>query len=439
MPIGGGTFTLQNKVLPGVYMNFVSASGGVSAGSRGIASIPAELGWGAEDTIIRMDSGDFNRQAVTVFGYDATAPELLLIREAFKRAKTLLVYRVDGGGSKAAKEIGGITVTARYSGTRGNALKVAVLENTDGSFDVVTYLDTTEMDRQTATEAAGLTANDFIIFGGEGPLSAAVATALEGGTNGTANGAAYTKYLSAVEVEQFNTLCYPGTDSETKGLFVAFVKRLRDDEGKKITCVLTGQKADYEGIINVKNGVVLEGGETLPPEKAVAWVCGATAAAEINESLTNTAYDGAVDVSEKYTKSQYEAAIKAGEFVFYAENQQARVLTDINSLTTFAGGKTSDFTSNRLIRVLDGWANDVARIFGASYLGLATNNDTGRQLFKADLVSLGNQYQDIGAISDFESVDIEIDQGAGKRDVAVASALKPNDSMEKLYMTVHVA
>lgn len=90
MPIGGGTFTLQNKVLPGVYMNFVSASGGVSAGSRGIASIPAELGWGAEDTIIRMDSGDFNRQAVTVFGYDATAPELLLIREAFKRAKPCL-------------------------------------------------------------------------------------------------------------------------------------------------------------------------------------------------------------------------------------------------------------------------------------------------------------------------------------------------------------
>lgn len=56
----------------------------------------------------------------------------------------------------------------------------------------------------------------LVTFGGEGPLSAAVATALEGGTNGTANGAAYTKYLSAVEVEQFNTLCYPGTDSETK-------------------------------------------------------------------------------------------------------------------------------------------------------------------------------------------------------------------------------
>ena len=175
---------------------------------------------------------------------------------------------MDGGGSKATKEIGGITVTARYSGTRGNALKVAVLENTDGAFRCGDLSGYHRDGPSTATEAAGLTANDFVVFGGEGPLSAAVATALEGGTNGTANGAAYTKFtFSAVEVEQFNTLCYPGTDSETKGLFVAFTKRLRDDEGKKITCVLTGQKADYEGIINVKNGVVLESGETLPPER----------------------------------------------------------------------------------------------------------------------------------------------------------------------------
>ena len=197
MPIGGGNFTLQNKVLPGAYINFVSASGGVSAGSRGVASVPVELGWGAENSIIKMDAGDFNRQAVTVFGYDATAPELLLIREAFKRAKTLLVYRVNGGGTKATKTIGGVTVTARYSGTRGNAIKVAVLTNTDGGFDVVTYLNTTEMDRQTVTKADELAANDFVTFG-SGSLTEAVATALEGGTDGTANGAAYSKYLAAV-------------------------------------------------------------------------------------------------------------------------------------------------------------------------------------------------------------------------------------------------
>ena len=67
-----------------------------------------------------------------------------------------------------------------------------------------------------------------------------------------------------------------------------------------------------------------------------------------------------------------------------------------------------------------------------------TNSDTGRQLFKADLVSLGMQYQALDAISNFKSEDITVQQGAGKRDVSVACALQPNDSMEKLYMTVTV-
>ena len=53
-------------------------------------------------------------------------------------------------------------------------------------------------------------------------------------------------------------------------------------------------------------------------------------------------------------------------------------------------------------------------------------------------MSLALQYQAIDAISDFVSEDITIQQGNGKRDVAVDSALKPNDSMEKLYMTTVV-
>ena len=126
---------------------------------------------------------------------------------------------------------------------------------------------------------------------------------------------------------------------DIKSLYAAFVKRLRDDEGKKIVGVLYGYDGDNMGLINVKNGVVLTNGTTITGDKAVAWVTGASAGAEVNESLTNTAYDDAVDVDIKYTKSQFEAAIKAGEFVFYADYGKARVLTDINSLTTFAGGR----------------------------------------------------------------------------------------------------
>ncbi len=167
-------------------------------------------------------------------------------------------------------------------------------------------------------------------------------------------------------------------------------------------------------------------------------MAGASAAANINESLTNTAYDGAVDADIRYTKSQMEAAIEAGEFVFYGDFGTARVLSDINSLTTYPEGVSKDWSSNRVVRVMDGWANDTARIFGQNYIGLTTNDDTGRQLFRADLVSLAKQYQGIGAISNFVAEDIAIAQGDGKRDVVVTTALQPNDSMEKLYMTVTV-
>ena len=429
---------MQNKVIPGAYINFVSVSAGVTAGSRGIAALPLVLNWGAEGKVISMDSGDFAKNALGVFGYDATAPELLLIREAFKRAKTLLVYRVNGGGVKASGTIGGLTVTAKCSGTRGNDIKVAVLANPDGGFDVVTYLGTQVADSQTVTAAGNLVANDLVTFAGAS-LEAAAATALTGGTNGTASGATYTAALTALEVEKFNAIGYPGDDEEVKALFVAFAKRLRDDEGKKIVAVLANEPADYEGIISVKNGVVLENGTELTAAEAVAWVTGASAGAEINESLTNAVYEGAVDVTAKYTKSQYQAALAAGEFIFYGEDGSVRVLDDINTLVTYANGKTADWNSNRLVRVMDGWANDVARIFGASYLGMETNNDTGRQLFKADLVSLAAQYQQIGAISEFDSADIVISQGTGKRDVVADCKLKPNDSMTKLYMSVVVA
>ena len=442
MAIGGGTFTVQNKVLPGSYINFVSTAGAATLGERGVAALPLELNWGPEDRIFALEAGDFNQSALKVLGYDPAAEELLLIREVFKRAKTLLAYRVNSGGAKAAVTTGGLTATARHGGTRGNSLRVAVLANGDGEgmVEVVTYLDASRVDSQTVAAAGGRPEdNDSVTFSAGETLTAAAPAALTGGANGTVDSAAYAAWLSALEVERFNVLGYPGTDEAVKALAAAFVTRLREDEGRKVVGVLHRYPAaDSIGIISVKNGVKLSGGAVLPGEKAVAWVTGAAAAAQVNESLTNAAYDGAVDVDVKYTKGQYEAAIRAGEFVFYADGGKARVLSDINSRTTFGGGVSEDWTSNQVVRVMDGWANDVARIFSERYLGRQINSETGRGLFKADLLTLGRQYQALDAIGDFTAEDITVQQGGGKRDVAVACALRPNDSMEKLYMTVSV-
>lgn len=54
MALGGGTFTAQNKVLPGTYINFVSAaSANTNLSDRGVATMPLELDWGVEGKSLR--------------------------------------------------------------------------------------------------------------------------------------------------------------------------------------------------------------------------------------------------------------------------------------------------------------------------------------------------------------------------------------------------
>ena len=47
MALGGGTFLTQNKVIPGAYINFVSAARSTAALSdRGYCAMAMELDWG---------------------------------------------------------------------------------------------------------------------------------------------------------------------------------------------------------------------------------------------------------------------------------------------------------------------------------------------------------------------------------------------------------
>ena len=97
MPIGGRTFTVQNKILPGAYINFVSLGSVVKMGTRGVAALPLELNWGPENKVFSVYAEDFNKNALSVFGYDPTADDILLVKEALKRARTLMIYRVNSG------------------------------------------------------------------------------------------------------------------------------------------------------------------------------------------------------------------------------------------------------------------------------------------------------------------------------------------------------
>lgn len=249
--------------------------------------------------------------------------------------------------------------------------------------------------------------------------------------------------LKVIRTEKWDVLCYPYDrkgDDAVKGIIATFVKTMTDDEGVKIQAVLANYAGDYEGIINVVQGIVLSGNEKLTASQTTAWVAGATAGATMYTSNTGMLYEGAVDVDPRMTKTEMETAIKAGKFIFKVDSSQnVTVVYDINSLTTVTTDKGQIFTKNRLIRTIYGIANDVASIFESNFIGKTNNNEEGRSLLKAALVDYFNTLQTLGAIQDFETDDITISEGDAIDAVVVTIAIQPVDSIEKIYITVNLS
>jgi hypothetical protein len=418
--MAGGTFTTQNKVRAGVYINVETEAQMLGTiGERGIVSFALPLSWGAPKQILAVEVGD---DIFKKLGYDLTASQLLLVREALKKAKTLLLYRLNTG-TKATVTAGNLTVTAKHGGLRGNDIKVVIQQNV-----------------QTVANIAGLVSNDWVDFSGTGALAASAGAALIGGADGSVTNQDHSDYLAALELFDFKTIALSSTDSTLKGVYVSYVKRLRENEGRNIQVILENYPAaDYEGVISVKNGVILSAGTQLTAAQAVAWTAGATAAAQANQSLTYSAYDDAVDVNPRYTNSQIITALGNGEFLFTLNNGRAIVEQDINTFKSFTPTKGNQFRKNRTLRVLDGLENDWKRTFEQFYIGKVDNNDDGRNLFRNECVKIVESYQAINAVQNFDAqTDIEVSQGEEADAVFVNAYIQPVDSIEKVYMKVKV-
>ncbi|CAG7616970.1 hypothetical protein PAESOLCIP111_01965 [Paenibacillus solanacearum] len=437
--MAGGQWTTQNKTRPGVYINFTGEGGTAgTASGRGTMALALSLPWGPSKQLLAIQAGD---DISALLGYDLAAPQLLLAKEALKRSNTLLLYRLNAG-VKASVTSGGLTATAKHGGSRGNDLTIVIQENIDDEnvFDVKTLLSGNEVDRQTVASITELAANDWIVFSGTGALTATAGAPLTGGADGTVTNQDHSDFLAAAELFEFQTIALPSTDATLKSIYTAYIRRLREEEGKKVQAVLENYSAaDSEGVISVKNGVVLADGTTLTAAQATAWVAAATASAQMNESLTYKAYDDAIDATPRYTNSQIEAAIVSGELVFVPNNGRAIVEQDINTFRSFSPNKDMKFSKNRVIRVLDGIGNDVKRIFESFYVGKVDNNPDGRGLLRSEIVSYLNTLQQIGAIQNFNSqTDIAVLEGQDADSVYVEVHAQPVDSIEKIYMKVKV-
>ena len=434
MALGGGTFSVQNKEIPGTYINFVSAaSANASLSGRGIVTMPLTMDWGVEGEVIEVTSEDFADDCMRIFGYPLSHEKMKGLRDLFRNTHVLYANRLNGGGAKAANDY----AEALYSGIRGNDLKIIIQKNVDDDkmFDVKTMLGMNVVDEQTVAGAADLVSNEYVKFKADAELEITASMPLTGGTNGEVSGTSHQDYLDKIEAYSYNAMGIEALSEEVKTLYCAFAKRMREEMGVKFQVVLYCKDADYYGVVNLVNKV----NDTGWDEAAlVYWVTGVIGGCEVNKSNQNRVYDGEFDVDTSYTQAQLRKSVKNGEFVLHKVGTEIRVLADINSMVTESTEHNSVFKENQTIRVIDQIANDIAVLFNTKYLGVVPNDNAGRISLWSDIVKHHKQLNEIRAIEDFSDSDVVVMQGEGKKSVVVTDRVTVVNAMDKLYMTVTV-
>ena len=437
MALGGGTWLVQNKVLPGSYINFSSvAKASATLSDRGYAAAPFVLSWGPENEVFAVTSGEFQKNSKAIFGYSYDHPKMLALREIFLHATTVYCYRLGLGAKKAACAL----ATAKYPGIRGNDLSIVIAVNVDDpdAFDVGTYLDGIQVDLQTVTTAEELTGNDYVDFKKDLTLEATAGAPLTGGEDvANITGDSHQAFLDKIEAYAFNAMCCPAADPIIVKLYAAYCQRVRDEVGAKFQLIAwKPSTVDYEGVIGVWNSATHPSMD-VDEHAVVYWATGAHAGVAVNKSLTNAKYDGELTLDTDYTQAELTAALKAGKFMFHNVNGLTRVLEDINTLLTLSDTKGEVFQSNQTMRVCDQIANDVAVLFNERYLGTVPNDASGRSALWGDITHYIKQLEDIRAVENFDPDTVSCEQGDKKKAVLVTvNGLNIINAMAQLYMSV---
>lgn len=404
----------------------------IEPGARGVCAMAMQLDWYDEGKMSEYSS-DCETERIFAHGID----ELPMLREMMKRAAKAYIWPLYTNGKAAAAQLlDGVEIKAVKAGARGNAISVTCSKY-GGLWQIKTFLENEAVDVQKVSSAAQFEKNAWIELSGDGELCEATVT-LSGGENGEKAQNAWDKFLTALEFLQFNVIAYTGSDEAIKAKIAQFVKEQRDGEDKFIQACMGEYAADCEGVISFANGVILADGTVLDANEVSAWLAGATAAAQVNESLTYDSYDGAAAVNGELRKSEQLAKKEQGLGCFIENNGKVKVESDINTLISFTVKKQKDFCKNRVIRVLDGICGDIKAVFDSSFAGAEHNNSDGRNRFKASICDYLTALMEKNAVEEFSADDVIVSAGADKDEVIVSLKVKPVDSMEKADITVRV-
>lgn len=443
MALGGGTFLTQNKVLPGSYINVISANkASAELSDRGIVALPINMGLWENGTVKTITKSDFQKNSIKLFGYPYTADELKPLRELFLHTQKAHLYKMNVEDTKASWQHG----TSKLNGKAGNNLKLNILntqiEVANGepiaAYSIETYLNETLVHEAVfnPNDINSWVDNDYWTLNKNNIQTLPIGWQFfNGGINGEITDSEYQVFLDVIEKYTFNTVGCPSTNDTIKQLFTVWTKRMRDEVGAKFQTVIHKYSdADYEGIISVENDIISN--DTSEIANLIYWVTGAEAGCNVNKSLTNSKYDGEYVINTNHTQTELEDALLNGKFIFHNVDDDVRVLEDINTFITYTDEKSKDFSSNQTMRVIDQSANDIAILFSKKYLGNIPNDPSGRISLWNDILKLNKELEKLRAIEKFNPDSLIVEKGETKKSVIVSNPIEPVNAMAQLYMTI---
>lgn len=450
--MAGGTWKAQDKRRPGAYINVVGNGQREAASSLGRVLLIRDkgLGWGKNGVIEVEANSDFTKK----LGTTLDDPSLTALKETLKGASKVLVLNPnEGTAATLTKEGLPWTVTANYPGEKGNQITVSVEVSPadQNAATVSTIFGTKLVDEQSIKfdELDKFTGNDYITAkvveeGSSKPTAFTnVSGVLTGGAT-TESKKVESLLNDALENEEYAVVTTAGFEpsSNMNKLIVEAVKRLRENEGRKVRGVIPTDSAtdyNYEGISTVVNGYTLGDGTNIDVKDATGLFAGISASADPATSLTYFDVEDAISAYPKLDNEKTIKALDAGQIVFTTRPGQRVVIEqDINSLHKFTAEKPQAFSKNRVMRTLDEIATNTENTFERTYLGNVGNNAAGRDLFKADRIAYLTSLQNRNMIQSFANTDITVEAGNDMDSIVVNLAVTPVDAMEKLYMTMVV-
>lgn len=456
-------------------------------GLGGIVAIAFTNDWGPDETPTLLRSFQDYRasfgDSINTMGYRA-------VRQAFQGeglpgyggAGAVLAYRMTGSAKASAAHIfmntagtpaAAITVTAKYPGTRGNALNVTVQDQpgtqTPEKDEFIVYDGATEVERYNYTDtditdlAAQINAKSQWLTAAMTATGTALAyvanVALTAGNDGaTLVAGDYTGMMSGLEVERFSVLSFEMpvdagilTSLGTWGkLARANGKRFRTVIGGALdedatTAIARSLVLNDPGFINIGGGSVTDSVlGVLSTAQLAPRVAGIVAARGEARSLTYARFAG-LTLRAGFTDADILRGFDGGVLVLARDsnlNAPVRIEKGVNTYTTTtdADRPLSIFRVPKFIATMDGLQMELTEFGEQEVIGKMPVSASTRSFVRAEISSRMRTREDAGVIQPGWTVDVDDDPPATPTDdfMQFIIGLTFGRSTEQIYFSASV-